>query len=238
MEPFLGSGAIFFSLGIEKAVLNDVNKELIETYTVIRDNWLAVQEALEIHQRLHSAEHFYRVRADCPSTVEARAARFIYLNRTCFNGLYRVNIQGKFNVPMGTKMSVVLDTDDFEALSRVLRDVELSSVDFAEVVRRCGSGDFIFADPPYTVKHNNNGFVKYNERLFSWADQERLKESLAGAAQRGAIVVISNADHPSIRELYRDFNIEILERQSVMASDASRRKPTTEVLITMGLECP
>ncbi|MCC4590178.1 Dam family site-specific DNA-(adenine-N6)-methyltransferase [Xanthomonas campestris pv. cannae] len=234
VEPFLGSGAIFFSLGIRAAMLNDVNAELIDTYIAIRDNWSAVNEKLKEHHASHSPEHFYKVRSQFPRTQHERAARFIYLNRTCFNGLYRVNVRGEFNVPIGTKSNVILDTDNFEKISKILADVDLRSEDFEVIVNECGEGDFIFADPPYTVRHNNNGFVKYNEKLFSWADQERLKAALASAVGRGALVVVSNADHPSIRELYKGFRIDVLERQSVMASESARRKATTEVLIRMG----
>ena len=116
-----------------------------------------------------------------------------------------------------------------------LSKARLISGDFEKIVDVCGKGDFIYADPPYTVKHNNNGFIKYNERLFSWSDQERLKDALLKAAVRGAKVIVSNADHPSIRELYADAGCVIAERHSVMASDSTRRKKTTELLITISV---
>ncbi|MDO1527907.1 Dam family site-specific DNA-(adenine-N6)-methyltransferase [Fulvimonas sp. R45] len=231
VEPFLGSGAVFFSIQPESALLSDLNIDLVETYRSIRDNWQAVKRALGRHHKHHSPEYYYKVRSSIPKDGFARAARFIYLNRTCFNGLYRVNCRGEFNVPLGTKTSVILDTDDFGAIADRLARVELVAEDFEKVIDRCGVGDFIFADPPYTVKHNNNGFVKYNENLFSWADQERLQCSLARAARRGARVIVSNADHPSIRELYNGCSINTLWRHSVMASESARRKVTSEVLV-------
>lgn len=234
VEPFLGSGAAFFGLAPRRALLNDANSELIATYRAIQFDWKSVVRLLRTHQKLHSDEHYYRVRASAPRSAPAKAARFIYLNRTCFNGLYRVNKRGEFNVPRGTKDAVLMDADDFEATSKLLRGVRLVSGDFQAIVDSCGAGDFIYADPPYTVKHNNNGFIKYNEHLFSWADQERLKESLVNAASRGARVVISNADHPSIRELYADAECVVAGRHSVMASESDRRKRTTELLITIG----
>lgn len=233
VEPFVGSGAVFFGLAPDRALLNDANFELIETYRAIKENWQDVSRALVIHQAKHDEEYYYLVRASRPRSLHARAARFIYLNRTCFNGLFRVNQLGQFNVPKGTKSSVLLDTDDFYSVSKLLKHVELVSGDFAVIVDNCGLGDFIFADPPYTVKHNTNGFIKYNERLFSWSDQERLKLALSRAVTRGARVVVSNADHPSIRDLYSDASCTIAERHSVMASESWRRKKTTELLIHM-----
>lgn len=237
VEPFLGSAAMFFHTRPSKALLNDFNPDLIETYRAIKTNWKDVAKALRRHQRLHLEidNYYYDVRASSPKTPELRAARFIYLNRTCFNGLYRVNQKGEFNVPRGTKSTVVLDTDDFEAVSRTLMNTELIHGDFSTVIKRSGSGDFIFADPPYTVKHNHNGFIKYNEKLFSWEDQVRLHDELSLAADRGAAIMITNADHPSIHELYRRFDIIVAERPSVMASSSDKRKKTTEAIITINL---
>lgn len=233
VEPFLGSGAVFFNLLPKRALLNDVNSELIATYAAIRDEWRKVTRALARHHRKHSPEYYYRVRSNVPTDSVSLAARFIYLNRTCFNGIYRVNRRGEFNVPLGTKTSVVLDTDNFEAVANALCGAVLSSEDFEVVIDSCGRGDFIFADPPYTVKHNNNGFVKYNERLFSWSDQERLSTCLRRAAKRGVDIVVSNADHSSIRELYSGCEVLTLSRYSIMASESSRRKVTSEILVRL-----
>lgn len=232
IEPFIGSAAVFFAVAPKVALLNDANTELIETYRTIRTSSKEVAEKLRRHHGAHSEEYFYSVRASRPTSPSGRAARFIYLNRTCFNGLYRVNRKGEFNVPIGTKTDVILSTDDFEAVARVLRGAELSAGDFEVVIDKAGSGDFVFADPPYTVKHNMNGFIKYNERLFSWEDQERLKEALSRAANRGASILLTNADHSSIRQLYKGCKIRTLERTSVMASESWRRRTTTEVLIS------
>lgn len=231
IEPFVGSGAVFFSLQPVKALLNDANMELVETYRAIKDDWKPVLALLRKHQHHHNDNYYYQMRESTPTSPAARAARFVYLNRTCFNGLYRVNRRGEFNVPRGTKNSVLLSTDDFEAVSQQLSTATLEAGDFERIIDRSGGGDFIYADPPYTVKHNNNGFIKYNERLFSWADQERLREALMRAAHRGAKILVSNADHPSIRELYADATYIVAERQSVMSSESARRKRTTELLI-------
>src|SRR5690606_33757078 len=118
----------------------------------------------------------------------------------CWNGLYRVNREGIFNVPIGTKTNVLMESDDFLRVSEILKRAELRSCDFEDTLNRCGHGDFVFVDPPYTVKHNNNGFVKYNEEIFSWQDQLRLSAVVRRAAERGAAIVVTNADHASVHE--------------------------------------
>ena len=173
-EPFLGSGAVFFHLEPKEAVLSDANPHLIETYQAIKDDWRQVLHYLKKHQRHHDKDYYYEMRGRNCKTKHTRAAKFIYLNRTCWNGLYRENLKGVFNVPIGTKTAVVLDTDDFEEVSRILQNVDLKYCDFEKTIARAESGDFIFVDPPYTVAHNNNGFVKYNQNIFSWEDQVRL----------------------------------------------------------------
>ena len=163
-----------------------------------------------------------------------RAAQFIYLNRTCWNGLYRVNLHGEFNVPIGTKDAVILDTDDFNAVSKSLRSAELCSQDFETTISRAGFGDFLFVDPPYTVKHNNNGFLKYNESIFSWGDQQRLRNALCKAKTQGAQILLLNANHDSIRELFHGLGtMTTLTRQSILSGDPSFRGKTNELAIVV-----
>lgn len=165
-------------------------------------------------------------------TPESRAAQFIYLNRTCWNGLYRVNLEGKFNVPIGTKQNVILETDDFEATSRLLVGAELVCGDFEKVISRAGENDFVFVDPPYTVKHNYNGFIKYNESIFSWDDQVRLRDSVKTASNRGAKVLVTNACHESIRDIYEDIGeLIVLDRASVIAGKSTARGRYEEMVI-------
>lgn len=189
IEPFLGGGAVFFHLRPQTAVLSDVNSNLIETYEAICLNQRATIENLwdHHHQHLKKPERYYIVRANEPETIDARAARFIYLNRTCFNGIYRVNRNGKFNVPRGSKTKVMMPDDDWHGWSMALQGAELLNSDFQPVIDQAEKGDFLFVDPPYTVHHNLNGFIKYNEILFSWDDQIRLAESLELARKRGEI---------------------------------------------------
>lgn len=231
-EVFLGSGALFFSMRPQQATLSDLNEELIECYSVLRDEWESVVVRLHHHQNHHSKDYYYEVRSSKPRLLANRAARFIYLNRTCWNGLYRVNLKGEFNVPVGTKTNVLLEADNFEALSALLKKTELLAADFEEVIDKAQSGDFIFADPPYTVRHNFNGFVKYNEKIFRWEDQIRLRDCLVRASNRGCLVLLTNANHPSVIELYEnDFELISLSRHSVIAADSKNRGLYEELVV-------
>lgn len=231
IEPFLGSGSVFFSIQPKDSILSDTNKELIETYEAIRDSWCKVYSTLKYHQKNHSTDYYYKVRSAKPRTAHTRAARFIYLNRTCWNGLYRVNSKGKFNVPIGTKSSVLLDTDNFEVTSRILKKPVLASDDFEKIINVAQKNDFVFVDPPYTVNHSSNGFIKYNEKLFTWEDQIRLAESIKRAYKRGATVCLLNADHQSIRDLYLEFEQIPLSRKSVIAANSKHRGTFSELLV-------
>ena len=157
----------------------------------------------------------------------------LYLNRVCFNGIYRVNRRGEFNVPVGTKTRVVLPTDDFPAASRLLGKAEIVQGGFSTVIRNAGDGDFVFSDPPYTVRHNNNGFIKYNEILFSWLDQVSLADELIGAKERGARILCTNANHASVRELYegKGFKLSVVSRYSSISASAAKRGYYEELLI-------
>ena len=230
-EPFLGSGAMFFGAIPQRAVLSDTNAELIGTYKAIAADWKTVEKLLAEHDRQHCKEHYYAVRSSSPSSSAERAARFIYLNRVCWNGLYRVNRQGVFNVPLGSKTSAVLDSDNFAATARLLQGAKLLVTDFEAPIDLAGPGDLIFADPPYTVRHQHNGFVKYNEQLFSWADQIRLHAALIRAKDRGAVVLCTNADHESVRELYSDgFRILGMNRFSSISGKGGTRGKYAEIM--------
>lgn len=231
-EPFLGSGAVFFSLAPKKATLADINSELIDCYTAVRDDWRNVQKYLAKHHEKHSKEHYYQVRQTKPFELAEKAARFIYLNRTCWNALYRVNLKGEFNVPIGTKNNVILSSDNFEQVSKLLKQTTISHLDFEKVIDKAKANDLIFADPPYTIKHNFNGFVKYNEKMFHWDDQVRLSEALKRASSRGCKIVLTNANHPSIVDLYKsDFDLYPVRRSSVIAASSSRRGIYEELII-------
>ncbi len=233
IEPFLGSGAVFFQLNPNKAILSDSNADLVNTYEAIRTNHCLVKRYLSGHQKSHSKEHYYDMRSKTSSSKYVQAARFIYLNRTCWNALYRVNLKGEFNVPIGTKTSVLRKDDNFLGVAGKLSNASLRISDFEPIIKSAKKGDFLFVDPPYTVKHNLNGFVKYNEKIFTWSDQIRLCDSLVGASDRGVLVLMTNANHESIREIYKEnFSIETKSRKSVIAASASNRSITTELLVS------
>lgn len=239
IEPFLGSGAVYFHLQPKKALLGDINPEVVNAYAAIKDDWPNLIKNLARHQRAHNTQedYFYEIRATSPRSVVTRASRTIYLNRTCFNGIYRVNKKGEFNVPRGTKNAVLMETDDFQAMAALLKNAELRNADFEELINEAVEDDLVFADPPYTVRHNLNGFIKYNEILFSWADQERLAKALKRAASRGAKIVATNANHHSVRSLYAgwDFLTRSASRFSQISADGASRRQFEELIITSNL---
>jgi DNA adenine methylase len=227
IEPFLGGGSVFFHLKPNESLLGDINPDIIAVYQGIKTNWRYIKRSLQYHQRMHSNEHYYRVRAGSPIDLLQRASRMLYLNRTCFNGIYRVNFNGEFNVPRGSKNEVLLENDDFEAVAEALQHTQIHLTDFEILIDAGMNDDLIFVDPPYTVRHNLNGFIKYNETLFSWEDQERLARALIRAKDRGAKIVSTNANHKSIRELYETNGFELREVSrfsSISASSASRKQ--------------
>jgi len=234
IEPFFGGGSAFFALNPKKALLSDINKELITTYRLIRDDWQFVEKELRKFEKKHSVDFYYEVRSLEPENNSDIGLRLLYLNRTCFNGIYRVNEKGEFNVPIGSKNKVILDTDDFQKTSRLLKKATLLCCDFEKSIDKAEKGDVIFADPPYTVRHNLNGFIKYNEKLFSWQDQIRLAKALHRAVERGATVISTNANHESVRRLYRErgFNLKTISRYSSISADASSRNQFKELIIT------
>jgi DNA adenine methylase len=234
-EPFLGGAAVLFHLQPRKAVIADLNFDLIDAYKSIKSDWRNVERLISKHQRHHSYDYYYKIRGARFSDRTEEAARFIYLNRACFNGIYRVNLKGEFNVPKGSKEAIVLDDDDFESVSRLLKRCEIVAQDFEKTIAMAGKNDFVFVDPPYTVKHNNNGFIKYNQNLFAWTDQVRLRDCIKEAVSRGAYVLLTNADHSSVRDLYKGLGtMHQLDRASILSASSLHRRASSELAITMG----
>ncbi len=232
IEPFLGGGAVFFELQPTNALLSDANGRLIELYTVVRDEWEKFEQLLRQHAVAHSKNYYYETRLKRFRSPVKRAAQFMYLNRVCWNGLYRENKKGQFNVPIGTKQTVIFPDDDFQAWSKALEGATLIQQDFEIAIDAARRGDFLFIDPPYTVRHNMNGFVRYNQHIFAWSDQIRLRDALSRAVDRGAKFAMTNADHKSVRELYRGFGQHThIARYSVIAGNSFYRSPATELLI-------
>ena len=234
-EPFLGSGAVFFHLCPEKSVLSDVNEELINLFTQMRDHPQELAKQLQAHQKKHSKTYYYEIRdKDYVSPME-RAGRFLYLNRTCFNGMYRENKNGKFNVPIGTKDNCIYDIDKFEHYSNALKNAELMTCDFRSTIKKAESGDLLFVDPPYTIgQAQQNSFIKYNSKLFSWNDQEDLCSEIVAARNRGVIIISTNAYCDELLEMYKKegFYVQPIEKKSTISGVIDKRRKTTELLIT------
>jgi len=233
LEPFLGGGAVFFHLMPSQAILSDSNSDLVNAYRCLKKHAKTIDKGLYALHCRHGRKLYYRMRAAHPRLQVPRAIRFLYLNRTCFNGIYRVNLKGEFNVPIGTKNLVAYPKDYLQSVAACLRDAEIRVSDFEKTIDEATVHDFVFVDPPYTVMHNNNNFLKYNANLFSWTDQVRLASAVKRAAARGAFVMVSNADHRSVRALYSDFGKHhCVSRTSILAADSVRRRQTTELVIT------
>jgi len=228
-EPFLGGAAMFFALRPPASVLSDTNIELINCYEQVRDDYERVLRAL---RRLRNTEaNYYRVREQDPTGAVERAARLLFLTTLSFNGIFRQNLEGVFNVPYGHKTHVdPADPVKIRAASEALRNSTLVCADFEAATKTARAGDLVYFDPPYTVAHGNNGFVKYNAKIFSWDDQIRLAATAERLSERGCFVFISNADHGSIRQLYRRFDVMTIERHSKIAASRMFRKAITECL--------
>lgn len=232
VEPFLGAGSMFFLLRPTTARLNDSCAELIETYRAVRLDAEAVIEAARAIPM--EKDRYYQTRQNRSPEATTRAGELLYLNRACFNGLYRVNSSGEFNVPWGApKTDFVVDADNLRACSRALapQSVELTLGDFELALETCGAGDLVFLDPPYVTRHNNNGFIDYNERLFSWDDQRRLASRAEELRAAGCHVIVTNAFHAEVLGLYPRFAVHELTRSSTLASSSSRRGRVSEAIL-------
>ncbi len=228
-EPFCDGAALFFQLAPKRAILSDTNVDLINCYQQIKSDPEAVIAALRRFK--NSEQNYYAIRDLSPRVSSRRAARVLYLTTLAFNGIYRVNLRGEFNVPYGYKLHLKpCNAERIRAASKVLRHADLFVADFEDVAAEAASGDLIYFDPPYTVAHGNNGFLKYNEKILQWEDQVRLARAATAAAERGCYVVVSNAHHISVLRLYGYFKIERVTRASVMAASASNRRMITECL--------
>ena len=231
-EAFLGGGAIFFALDhTKKAYLSDINQELVDTYIAVRDFPNEVIEAFLRHEI--SKENYYRVRAENPESAIDKAARFIYLNQTSYNGLYRVNKQGRYNVPYGFRDTMEYDTERIIAASNKLKKTNIKCEDFMAHKRQIQKNDLVFLDPPYTVSHNNNGFIEYNQNLFSLQDQRRLSNYISYIKKKEAYYILTNAAHPTIQEIFSKGDRRLtLNRHSLIGGKNSKREIVAEYIFT------
>jgi DNA adenine methylase len=230
LEPFFGGGAVFFALRPPNSVLSDVNDDLMTMYRQVR--WRPQRILQELRGIRVDPETYLLVRSRVPSDALGRAVRFLYLNRTSFGGLYRTNQRGEFNVPFGSgdRITALVDSDLLMRASRALHGATLNSGDFEAVLDRAGDGDMAYCDPIYSVAHNDNGFVRYNEPIFSWSDQRRLASAALRASRRGAVVLVSDADHESVRSLFARAVMLRLSRTSRLCPTPRFRRLTSEGL--------
>nr|WP_319273521.1 Dam family site-specific DNA-(adenine-N6)-methyltransferase [uncultured Draconibacterium sp.] len=231
-EPFLGGASIFFHLQpANRAFLSDINPKLIETYNCIKDD---VEKVISILKQFRNTEEdYYRIRGAKYGSEFKRAARFIYLNQTSYNGIYRENLRGEYNVPYGHRTKNFLDSENLMQVSRSLQKAEILKADFRTVLERINENDLVFLDPPYTVSHNKNGFIKYNKNLFSLEDQYKLKEVIDEINERGAFYILTNAAHSKIDEIFSYNNKKLeLPRASLIGGANAKRGQITEFIFT------
>lgn len=235
-EPFLGGGAILFYLvGLnnnEEYFVSDINQQLVNAYNQLKYKTSKVLDVLRSLK--NTPREYYKIRAMDNDDKLFSAARFIYLNKTCFNGLYRVNKRGFFNVPYGRNFKKdYFNEDVLLRISKILKKVKIKSIDFEEALINAEKDDFIFLDPPYTVAHKDNGFVEYNEKIFSWRDQQRLANCVEQLAKRKIKFILTNAVHGNIADLYDGIATKIeVERSSTISGITKNRKKISEYIYT------
>lgn len=233
-EPFIGGGALFFHLQPPKAILSDINPDLVNVYTCIRDRVEEVIQGLQHHSIHHSPDYYYQTRANVPSLPTDKAARLIYLNKTCFNGLYRVNAQGGFNVPIGRyKNPTICDPDLLRIAAIALKEAIILERPFEDILNDCTvPHDFIYFDPPYHPLSETSNFTSYSRHAFGAEHQIQLRDVFTQLAEKGVQVMQSNSDCPFIRDLYQDFQIYTIEASRSINSNRFKRGKINEVLIT------
>ena len=233
-EPFIGSAALYFHLQPANATLSDINSKLIEVYQSVQKRVTRVIAALKQHK--NEEAYYYHVRGLNPNelTSAARAARIIFLNKTCYNGLYRENSKGEFNVPFGRyKNPKICDEPRLRQASHALQGVRLRTIDFARAVRQAEAGDFVYLDPPYAPLSATSSFTSYSRHGFDVADQQRLADLFRTLTDRGCRAMVSNSSAPLIYDLYDDPRYRIVDIQARRAinSKADKRGPVKELLI-------
>ncbi len=233
IEPFVGSGALFFHLRPPSAQLSDVNREIVDCYRAVKTRPTDVIRELEKHR--HDERHYYEVRATVPTKLAERAARTIYLNKTGYNGLYRVNASGRFNVPMGRYANPGFQSPTLfatiRACSRALTSARLAPGDFEAALKDAGRGDFVYLDPPYVPVSETSDFTSYARGGFGWEEQERLAAVCRKLWRRGAKIMLSNSDTESVRALYRDFRIDVVHASRSINSRGAKRGKVREVVV-------
>ena len=240
VEPFVGGGAVLFSLQPKKAIVNDFNKDLINVYKIVRDNPQELLDILKEHDKNNSEDYYYEIRAldrfenyKNMSDLE-KAARIIYLNKTCYNGLFRVNQAGQFNSPYGKyKNPNIINEPVILAMSNYFNDnnIKLMEGDYREALKNLRKGAFVYFDPPYMPISSSSSFTGYTENGFNEKDQEELKIECDKLNDRGINFMLSNSAHPYILELYKDYEITLVKARRSINSKGNKRGEINEVLV-------
>ena len=236
IEPFLGSGAVFFhvmaAVAPRRALLWDNNRELIDTFTAVKKEVGQVIKLLMRYRKQHSKDFFLAMRGKRPKSPAAIAARLIYLNKTCFNGLYRVNSQGIFNVPFGKHVNPGLFNEEgLRQAAGQLASAKIEAEDFRLLAIEARKGDFIYFDPPYHPRSKTSYFTAYTRDLFGQPEQEKLAALYRKLDRKGCLLMLSNSDTPLVRELYKDFHIREVSARRTINSRADRRGPICELVV-------
>lgn len=242
-EPFVGGGALMLELSPKKVTINDFNKELVNIYKCLRSKTLFKKfyDLCKKHEQNHSEEYYYQIRdldrkktTYSRMTIPEKAARCLYLNKTCFNGLYRVNTKGYFNVPSAKRETVrCFDEENIKALHKYFSKVKpiILNKDFAVALKTAKAGDFVYLDPPYDVV-NDQSFTSYTTNGFDKNKQIRLRDTVKELTNNGVFVMISNANTEFIREIYKDFNLHVINAKRMINSKGDKRGAVEELIIT------
>lgn len=234
-EPFVGGAAIFFALAAQgrfkKAVLSDQNEELVSVYRALQTDVEALIALLQSYERQHSERTYYEVRQKRPRSIIRKAARTIYLNKTGYNGLYRVNRAGEFNVPFGryTKPTIC-DVDNLRAAAAALRGVRIEIGDFEHTCEKAKPGDFVYLDPPYLPASKTASFTDYHRTPFGIGEHQRLASAFARMGRRGVSSLLSNSDTPTTRRVFEGFPFDVIQVSRPINSDTKGRGPVAELL--------
>jgi DNA adenine methylase len=230
-EPFLGGGSVFFNLLPNNPHLSDSNEELINCYIGLRDNSDQVIEQLS--KWIVSEEDYYKIRKLSPTSAPIKSARFIYLNRTSYNGIYRVNKDGHYNVPYGHNDLYKFDFDRLINASNALQNVDIQCLDYLLALDKVKTNDLVFIDPPYTVSKDKNGFIQYNQKLFSIEDQFKLRQAIDRLNSIGAYFILTNAAHEKIAEIFDGIGVRYeLNRNSLLGGKNAKRQQIQEYVFT------
>src|SRR3989338_1460884 len=238
-EPFVGGGAVAFYIiqknNLKEIYLSDINEELINCYNVIKNNVEELIKILKEYKKNHNKEVYYKIREQDPKKLSNlyRAGRFIYLNKTCFNGLYRVNSKGGFNVPMGDyKNPSIVQEQELRFISKLLKNTILRVMSFDNVLQYAKKGDFIYFDPPYYPLKKGQSFTTYTKDKFLEDEQTRLSEVFKELNKRGCYIMLSNSDTDFVKNLYQGFYINTVKANRMINCDATKRGKINEIVVT------